>query len=186
MWYGLFSLFYPLRASTPLRPEAVEALNLSDGARVLDLPCGTGQSFDFLVPAVGPTGSVPGVDQSSGMLRKAQHRTDRTRWNNVTLRQVSAAGVDSALLADALGHRGGRRAPRARTDGAAGVGSRVRGVVLATPPRRAVRALRRLCPGAHAGGAVGRTGGPGRSLARGVARSRPGATTSSGRCFWPT
>ena len=77
MWYDLFSLVYDRALEdlyAPFRPAAVEALRLTEGARVLDLPCGTGQSFDLLVPAVGPTGAVLGVDASSGMLRRARRR----------------------------------------------------------------------------------------------------------------
>lgn len=106
MWYDLFSLFYDRALEdlyAPFRPVAIEALRLFDGARVLDLPCGTGQSFDGLVPAVGPTGSVLGVDRSSGMLRRAQRRIAREGWENVVLRRAPAAEVDADLLVDALG-----------------------------------------------------------------------------------
>src|SRR5690606_28301657 len=101
MWYDVFSLFYDRALEAlyaPFRPAAVEALRLSEGARVLDLPCGTGQSFEMLVPAVGPTGTVLGVDRSSGMLRRARRRVSRAGWNNVTLRQAPAADVDAELL----------------------------------------------------------------------------------------
>ncbi len=106
MWYDLFALFYDRALEdlyAPFRPAAVEALRLADGARVLDLPCGTGQSFDALVTAAGPTGSVLGVDQSGGMLRKARRRVSRAGWDNVTLSQASVANVDANLLTDALG-----------------------------------------------------------------------------------
>jgi demethylmenaquinone methyltransferase/2-methoxy-6-polyprenyl-1,4-benzoquinol methylase len=106
MWYDLFALFYDRALEdlyAPFRPAAVEALRLSHGASALDLPCGTGQSLDALVPAVGPAGSVLGVDASSGMLRKARRRVDRAGWENVMLRQGSVADVGAGLLADALG-----------------------------------------------------------------------------------
>lgn len=106
MWYDLFSLFYDRALEdlyAPFRPAAVEALRLPDGASVLDLPCGTGQSFDALVPAVGPAGSVLAVDASNGMLRKARRRVERAGWETVTLRNASVADVDADLLAGALG-----------------------------------------------------------------------------------
>ena len=106
MWYDLFSLFYDRALEdlyAPFRSAAAEALGLADGARVLDLPCGTGQSFDALVTAVGPTGAVLGVDPSSGMLRKARRRVYRAGWDQVTLRKASAADADANLLSDALG-----------------------------------------------------------------------------------
>ena len=106
MWYDVFSLVYDRALEdlyAPFRPVTVEALRLADGASVLDLPCGTGQSFDALAAAVGPTGSVLGVDASSGMLRKARRRVDRAGWSTVTLRQAAAADVDAGLLTGALG-----------------------------------------------------------------------------------
>ena len=108
MWYDLFSLVYDRALDdlyAPFRPAAVEALGVSDGARVLDLPCGTGQSLDLLVPAVGAGGAVLGVDASRGMLRQAHRRVDRAGWPNVVLRQADAASAGPALLADALGQR---------------------------------------------------------------------------------
>ena len=106
MWYDLFALVYDRALEdlyAPFRPAAVRALHLSEGACVLDLPCGTGQSLNLLVPAVGPSGAVLGVDQSGGMLRKARRRVDRAGWGNVTLRQASAAEVDADLLNASLG-----------------------------------------------------------------------------------
>lgn len=106
VWYDLFSLLYDRALEdlyAPLRPAAVEALRLSDGVTILDLPCGTGQDLDLLVPAVGSTGAVLGVDRSGGMLRKARQRAARAGWDNVTFRQSTAADVDADLLADTLG-----------------------------------------------------------------------------------
>ena len=101
MWYDLFSLFYDRALEdlyAPFRPAAVEALRLTEGARVLDLPCGTGQSFDLLVPAVGPTGAVLGVDASRGMLRRAQRRVDRAGRGTVSLVHATAAEAGPARL----------------------------------------------------------------------------------------
>lgn len=103
MWYDIFSLFYDRALEdlyAPFRPTAVEALRLTSGTRVLDLPCGTGQSIDLLAPLVGPEGAVLGVDLSSGMLRQARRRVDRSGWDNVTLRQADADEVDANLLVD--------------------------------------------------------------------------------------
>ena len=101
MWYDLFSLVYDRALEdlyAPFRPAAVEALRLTEGARVLDLPCGTGQSFDLLVPAVGPSGTVIGVDASRGMLRRAQRRVDRAGWGTVSLVHATAAEAGPARL----------------------------------------------------------------------------------------
>lgn len=106
MWYDLFSVFYDRTLEdlyTPFRPAAVEALRLSEGATVLDLPCGTGQSLPFLTDAVGPSGAVLGVDASAGMLRRAQRRVERAGWPAVTLRQSAAGEVDAAFVEAAIG-----------------------------------------------------------------------------------
>ena len=106
MWYDFFSLFYDRALEdlyAPFRPAAVDALRLSGGERVLDLPCGTGQSFKDLMAGVGPTGAVLGVDPSGGMLRRARKRISHAGWNNIQLWQVWAEEVDARLLTEALG-----------------------------------------------------------------------------------
>lgn len=106
MWYDVFSLFYDRALEdlyVPFRPAAVEALRLAEGASVLDLPCGTGQSFALLASAVGPAGSVLGVDASGGMLRRARRRVERAGWHHVAVQRAAAADVDAGLLAGALG-----------------------------------------------------------------------------------
>jgi ubiquinone/menaquinone biosynthesis C-methylase UbiE len=100
-WYDVFSHFYDgaLEALyAPYRARAVGALRLSPGARVLDLPCGTGQSLDALVAAVGADGAVVGVDLSAGMLKRARRRVERAGWRNVTLHRARAADVDAGLV----------------------------------------------------------------------------------------
>lgn len=106
MWYDLFSLVYDRALEdlyAPFRPAAIEALRLGRGDRVLDVPCGTGQSFDLVAPLVGPTGGVLGVDRSRGMLRQARRRAERAGWAHVALRQTAAGEVDADLVAGAIG-----------------------------------------------------------------------------------
>src|SRR5690606_7676795 len=61
-------------------------------------PCGTGQSLDGLVAAVGDAGTVIGVDLSKGMLRKARARVTRNGWANVLLAEADVHAVDTAWL----------------------------------------------------------------------------------------
>ena len=106
MWYDVFSLFYDRALEdlyAPYRPVAIEALRLTGGETVLDLPCGTGQSLDGLVEAVGPTGAVLGVDASRGMLRRAQRRVRREGWNIVQTKQAFAEAIDPAWLSRTIG-----------------------------------------------------------------------------------
>jgi ubiquinone/menaquinone biosynthesis C-methylase UbiE len=73
------------------RRVAVEALDLSAGARVLEIGCGNGRNFSLLVDAVGPSGEVYGVDISTGMLARAKRLIDRRGWSNVKLKVEDAA-----------------------------------------------------------------------------------------------
>jgi ubiquinone/menaquinone biosynthesis C-methylase UbiE len=52
--------------------RTVDRLHLASGARVLDLCCGTGASALPAARAVGPTGSVLGVDLTSALVERAQ------------------------------------------------------------------------------------------------------------------
>ena len=106
MWYDVFSLFYDRALEdlyAPFRPAAIEALRFSGGETVLDLPCGTGQSFDGLVEAIGATGAVLGVDASRGMLRKAQRRIRREGWTHVQTKQARAEDIDGGWLSQTIG-----------------------------------------------------------------------------------
>jgi ubiquinone/menaquinone biosynthesis C-methylase UbiE len=67
----------------PLREVAVRHLCLKPGSRVLDVGCGTGASFPFLVQAVGPEGEVVGVEISPNLAAIANKRIEQEGWNNV-------------------------------------------------------------------------------------------------------
>jgi ubiquinone/menaquinone biosynthesis C-methylase UbiE len=103
-WYDFFSAFYDASLEKPYREQrvlATAALDLKPGSVVLDLPCGTGQSFPGLCAGVGPTGRVLGVDLSAGMLRQAQARVERTGLAGVTLTRGDAGTLDLAALGGA-------------------------------------------------------------------------------------
>ena len=56
---------------------------LQPGSRVLDVGCGTGSSFPFLVQAVGADGEVVGVEISPDLAAIARKRIEQEEWNNV-------------------------------------------------------------------------------------------------------
>jgi ubiquinone/menaquinone biosynthesis C-methylase UbiE len=64
---------------------------LKSGGRVLEIGCGTGRNLPPLRAAVGPTGTVYGVDISAGMLDKARELCAQNGWSNVDLLQQDAA-----------------------------------------------------------------------------------------------
>jgi len=76
------------------RARAVELLCLKRGDCVVDLGCGTGLSFPFLVQAIGPEGRLIGVDVSAEMLACARVRIERSHWNNVHLVHGDIAEYD--------------------------------------------------------------------------------------------
>ncbi len=84
------------------RSEAVSVLRLKRGETVLDVACGTGLNFSFLLQRVGPQGRVVAIDIARGMLDKAKERAEREGYRNVELllgdiTQVKIPPVDSAV-----------------------------------------------------------------------------------------
>jgi ubiquinone/menaquinone biosynthesis C-methylase UbiE len=66
-----------------LRSRAVEALAPTPGDVVVDMGCGTGANFPYLREAVGPAGTVVGVDFTPGVLARARSHVRRAGWDNV-------------------------------------------------------------------------------------------------------
>lgn len=58
--------------STPFAEALLDHLDLSPGATLLDIACGSGLPAFTLAEAVGPTGQVLGVDLSEGQLARAR------------------------------------------------------------------------------------------------------------------
>ena len=77
------------------RRRIVERLPLRRGDVVLDVGCGTGLCFPFLLERVGPAGAVVGVDAAPEMLEIAAERASAHGWRNVEL--VESAIEDAAL-----------------------------------------------------------------------------------------
>jgi ubiquinone/menaquinone biosynthesis C-methylase UbiE len=73
-----------------LRRKAARLLQLKPGDRALDVGCGPGGSFSYLLDAVGPEGEVVGVEISPETAINARKRIAKNTWNNARV-LVSAA-----------------------------------------------------------------------------------------------
>jgi ubiquinone/menaquinone biosynthesis C-methylase UbiE len=95
-------MMYPFAG---VRRRAIDRLSLAPDACVLELGCGTGTSFAGLLAAIGPQGSVIGVDFNRAMLAVARAKLRLEGWTNVELVQARAeqlalapASVDAVLV----------------------------------------------------------------------------------------
>ena len=77
-----------------LRKKAVNNLNLELENKVLDLACGMGQNFDYLMNKIGGNGKIFGVDYIRGMLNVAKKRIEKKGWGNIRLIRKDAAKIN--------------------------------------------------------------------------------------------
>ncbi len=78
------------RAKT-IRSRAVKKMGLKRGAKALEVACGSGRNFPYLVETVGKDGFILGFDYSQEMLDAAKQFSERNGWNNIKLIQGDAA-----------------------------------------------------------------------------------------------
>jgi len=96
------------------RVAGISALQLSPGALVLDIGCGTGLNIPLIREAVGPGGRIVGVDASADMLAQARAKADRQSWENIDLVCADATTLTPGWLSERLG-------PEHQPDGAEAV-----------------------------------------------------------------
>ena len=99
-YYRTFEPFYLI--FPPVRRKAVIALRLRPGDSILEIGAGTGRNFPYLVDAVGPSGTVIGVDASAGMLAEARRLVEREGWSNVVLLEQDASKLQLDRDVDAV------------------------------------------------------------------------------------
>jgi ubiquinone/menaquinone biosynthesis C-methylase UbiE len=100
-WYDLVAPVYDraIRALyLPYRQKAVATLRLEKGHTVLDLGCGSGLNFELIREAIGPEGTLIGVDFSAQMLDRARALVAQRGWTNVHLLQQDARELDLTSL----------------------------------------------------------------------------------------
>lgn len=74
--------------------RTVERLGLTPGARVLDVCCGSGASALAAAAAVGPTGSVLGVDLAANLLALARAKAAARGVRNAQFREGDLLALD--------------------------------------------------------------------------------------------
>lgn len=103
-FYGRWAHLYDgLSHSTPglhsLRREAVASLDLDLGDTVVDMGCGTGPNVPHLRRAVGPAGTVIGVDFTRLLLERARRNHD---YQNVHFVQADVTDLPLDDEVDAI------------------------------------------------------------------------------------
>jgi demethylmenaquinone methyltransferase/2-methoxy-6-polyprenyl-1,4-benzoquinol methylase len=78
------ALIFPHRARLIAR-EVIPGLGLKGGETVLDVGCGAGHNFPYLLEAIAPEGRLIGVDVAERMLARARRRVEASGWKNVDL-----------------------------------------------------------------------------------------------------
>lgn len=85
------------------RRRAVDALALRPDSRVLEIGCGTGLNFRYLLEKLDPQrGTLTGADFSDDMLVRARRRTLARGWTNVELVQADASRLELGQTFDAV------------------------------------------------------------------------------------
>lgn len=74
--------------------RSIERIGLRSGDRVLDVCCGSGASALPAARAVGPTGSVIGVDLSDNLLGLARRKASAAGLNNLQFRHGDMTSLD--------------------------------------------------------------------------------------------
>lgn len=88
----------------PIRRLAVSHLNVGQGSFVMDIGCGSGASFPYLIEAVGNQGSILAIDISPSMIEQARKRKSANHWHNIAIHETSVedfadqGSYDAALL----------------------------------------------------------------------------------------
>lgn len=84
------------------RRRAVQRLGVGPGSAVLEIGCGTGLNFRFVLEALRGRGRLVGLDFSADMLKRAEKRVAAKQWPNVELVQGDATQMALGCQFDAI------------------------------------------------------------------------------------
>ncbi len=73
---------------------AIKKLSLQRGNCAIELGCGTGLNFPFLMEQIGPEGRLIGIDLTPGIIDIARERAEQSCWKNVELVKSDVAAYD--------------------------------------------------------------------------------------------
>jgi ubiquinone/menaquinone biosynthesis C-methylase UbiE len=99
--YDWLTPAYLLGNEKRLRTKTIDALHLQPGQTVLEIACGTGRNFPWILAKIGATGRLVGVDYTAAMLVRAGEQIERAGWKNVELIRADAARIDLKQKFDA-------------------------------------------------------------------------------------
>ncbi|WP_328405347.1 methyltransferase domain-containing protein [Streptomyces sp. NBC_00390] len=92
----------------PAYAAGVAELGLGPGDAVLDAGCGTGRALPFLRSAVGPDGTVLGIDLTPGMLdaarRAGRHTSGSLLLADVAVLPLRGRALDAVFAAGLIAH----------------------------------------------------------------------------------
>jgi len=106
VWYDRIARLYDpviLGSYNRARKSTVRQLRLEPGQTVLDVACGTGENFRFILEKIGPTGTLLGTDFSAGMLAQARRKVEKNGWQNVHLFHADARTLSQEMIEDTVG-----------------------------------------------------------------------------------
>ncbi|MBI2508267.1 class I SAM-dependent methyltransferase [Candidatus Woesearchaeota archaeon] len=83
------------------RKYGAKKLNLKRGGYVLNLACGPGFDFDYIIPSIGSKGKITAIDYSKEMLKLAKKRAGKNGWKNIKFIEGDAAKISYKNTFDA-------------------------------------------------------------------------------------
>lgn len=94
----IYDIFSPKVYYHKARSHAIKELGLQPEQTVLNVPCGTGQDFEYFQDYLQGTGQILGIDLSPGMLEKAEAKVQKYNWKNIQLIKQDVRKLDRKWL----------------------------------------------------------------------------------------